>query len=107
MVWFRSSPPTVALTNKEDGKGDEEEEDMWHHIERVQETAVVQHPSVHVVGHRVILAPTERQGHGGTGTLQGIGRRTRGEDQREREKGETERFQKRGSQCMSSFQRED
>lgn len=92
LLWFRSSPPTVTLTDKEDGKSNEEEEDVWHHIERVQETAVVQNPSVHVVGHRVILAPTECQGHGGTGTLQETGRRTRGEDQREKERrGERQR----------------
>lgn len=60
-----------TLTDEEDGEGDEEEKDVWHHIEGVQEAAVVQNPRVHVVGHRVILVPTERQGHGGAGTLRG------------------------------------
>ena len=48
------SPPTPmagTLTDEEDGEGDEEDEDMGHHIECVQETAVVEDPSVHVVRH--------------------------------------------------------
>lgn len=67
---------------------------MWHHVERVQETAIVQNPPVHVVGHRVILVPTERQGHGGTGTLRGTGRRRRRRrtGDREREVRDTENF---------------
>lgn len=64
--WWRCEE---KLTDEEDGECDEEEEDMRHEVERVQETAVVQNPPVHIVGTRVILAPTERQGHGGTGTL--------------------------------------
>lgn len=67
-----------TLTDEEDGEGDEEEKDVWHHIEGVQEAAVVQNPRVHVVGHRVILVPTERQGHGGAGTLRGRPSRGRG-----------------------------
>lgn len=43
------SPAT--LTDEKDGKRDEEEEDVWHHVERIQETAVVQNPTVHIVGH--------------------------------------------------------
>ena len=65
---------------------------MWHHVERIQETAVVQNPPVHIVCHRVILVPTERQGHGGTGTPRGTGRWRRkrkrgggGEDHRQEE----------------------
>lgn len=31
----------TTLTDEEDGKGDKEEEDMRHHIESVQEAAVI------------------------------------------------------------------
>lgn len=31
----------VALTNEKDGEGDEEEKNMWHHVECIQETAIV------------------------------------------------------------------
>lgn len=90
-VWGSCRPHHPAtLTDEEDGKGDEEEEDMWHHIERIQETAVVQNPPIHVVRHWVILVPAERQGHGGTGTLQGTGRRKmrRRRGRRTRDRGE-------------------
>lgn len=46
-------PPSVAaraLTDEEDGKGDEEQEDMWHHVERVHEAAVVEDTLVYPVG---------------------------------------------------------
>ena len=46
---------------------------MGHHVERVQEAAVVEDPSVHVVRHRVVLHPAERQGHVGARTLQAGG----------------------------------
>ncbi|TNN59790.1 hypothetical protein EYF80_029975 [Liparis tanakae] len=78
------SPLPWTLTDEEDGEGDEEEEDMWHHIERVKETAVIQNPAVHVVGHRVILVPTESQGHGGTGTLLGTHQKKRRKKRRRR-----------------------
>lgn len=71
--WKGGSHFTLTLTDEEDGEGDEEDKNMWDHIERIQETAVVQNPSIHVVGHRVILVSTECQGHGGTGTLPGTG----------------------------------
>lgn len=78
------SPAT--LTDEEDGERDEEEEDMWHHVERVEEAAVVQDPAVHVVGRRVVLVPTECQGHGGTGTLRRKpGRRTIEEEEEDKE----------------------
>lgn len=69
-VWKGCPHLPEALTNEEDGKGDEEQKNMWDHIESIKEAAVVQNAPVHVVGWRVILIPTERQGHGGTGTLQ-------------------------------------
>lgn len=72
---------SLTLTDEEDGEGDEEDKNMWDHIERIQETAVVQNPSIHVVGHRVILVSTECQGHGGTGTLPGTGGGGGGEDE--------------------------
>lgn len=75
---------------------------MWHHIERVQETSVVQNPPVHIVGHRVILVPTKCQGHGGTGTLQGTGRRKRGR-RRTRERGETDRFKREALRACRLF----
>ena len=46
---------------------------MGHHVERVQEADVVEDPSVHVVRHRVVLHPAERQGHVGARTLQAGG----------------------------------
>lgn len=98
-----------TLTDEEDGKGDEEQEHMWHHVEGVQETAVVENPPVHVVGHRVILVPTERQGHGGTGTLQGTGRRKRkkGRRTRRRRRQRTDReILNRGTQSMSCSRKE-
>lgn len=55
-----------ALTDEEDGEGDEEQEDVRHHVERVHEAAVVEHAVVHVVGGGVALVAAESQGHGGT-----------------------------------------
>ena len=99
-----------TLTDEEDGKGDEEQEHMWHHVEGIQETAVVQNPPVHVVGHRVILVPTERQGHGGTWTLQGTGRRKRRKKEggrRRRRRQRTDRqILNRGTQRMSCSRKE-
>lgn len=63
---------------------------MWHHIERVEEAAVVQDPTVHVVGGRVILVSTECQGHGGTGTLQRKPSQTTNEEEEEEEEDQTE-----------------
>lgn len=77
------SPAT--LTDEEDGECDEEEEDVRHHVERVEEAAVVQDPGVHVVGRRVILAPAECQGHGGTGTLPRTPGQTASEEEEEEE----------------------
>jgi hypothetical protein len=63
-----------ALTDEEDGEGDEEQEDMRHHVERVHEAAVVEHALVHPVGGRVVLAAAEGQGHGdGRGRGRGLG----------------------------------
>lgn len=74
---------------------------MWHHIDGVQEATVVKHPRVHVVGHRVILVPTERQGHGGAGTLRGRpSRRGRARRKRTINKERQRRFNK-GSQSIS------
>lgn len=64
------SPPTLptsALTDEEDGEGDEEQEDVGHHVERVHEAAVVEDALIHPVGGRVVLAAAEGQGHGGAG----------------------------------------
>lgn len=97
--WGPHLPAT--LTDEEDGKGDKEEEDVWHHIERIQETAVVQNPSVYIVGHRVILVATERQGHGGAGTLNGTGQRKRSRWRQRRDR----EVLIRGSQSMSRFQK--
>lgn len=83
---------------------------MWHHIEGVQEAAVVQNTRVHVVGHRVILVPTERQGHGGAGTLRSRGdrpeeeERKEADDQRQRE---TEGLQQRLSEHLAVFTKAD
>lgn len=35
------TPPPVTLTDEEDRKGDEEQKYVGHHIERVQEAAIV------------------------------------------------------------------
>lgn len=74
----------ATLTNEEDGERDEEEEDMWHHVERVEEAAVVQDAAVHVVGRRVVLVPAECQGHGRTGTLPGQTASEKEEEERQR-----------------------
>lgn len=76
----------VTLTDEEDGEGDEEQEDVRHHVERVQEAAVVENAAVHVVRQRVVLVPTERQGHVGTGTL-----RRNSPQERRRKKGKKRR----------------
>ena len=68
------NPIAGTLTDEEDGEGDEEDEDVRHHIERVQEAAVVQDTSVHVVRKRVVLDPAERQGHVGARTLRAGGK---------------------------------
>lgn len=62
-----SAAPAHALTDEEDGEGDEEQEDVRHHVERVHEAAVVEDALVHPVGVRVVLAAAEGQGHGGAG----------------------------------------
>lgn len=59
--------PARALTDEEDGEGDEKQEDVRHHVERVHEAAVVEDALVHPVGGRVILIAAEGQGHGGAG----------------------------------------
>lgn len=107
-VWRSCGPHHPAtLTDEEDGEGDEQEKDMWHHIERVQETAVVQNPPVHIVRHWVILIPAERQGHGGTGALLETGRRKMRRRRSGRRPGDRgERDLKRGSQSMLCFQKE-
>lgn len=64
-----------ALTDEEDGEGDEEQEDVRHHVEGVHEAAVVEHAVVHVVGGGVALVAAESQGHGGI--LRAAGRRLR------------------------------
>lgn len=74
------------LTNEEDGESDEEQEDVRHHVERIQEAAVVEDATVHVVRQRVVLVPTERQGHVGTGTL-----RRNSPQERRRKKGKKRR----------------
>lgn len=69
---------------------------MWHHIERVEEAAVVQDPTVHVVGRRVILVPAECQGHGGTGTLRRKPGQTTSGDEEEEEGGGGPQTEERG-----------
>lgn len=81
----------VTLTDEEDGEGDEEQEDVRHHVERVQEAAVVENAAVHVVRQRVVLVSTERQGHGGTVTL----RRNPTQEQEEEEREEKEKNEKK------------
>lgn len=61
-------PPRRALTDEEDGEGDEEQENVRHHVERVHEAAVVEDALVHPVGGRVVLGTAEGQGHGGART---------------------------------------
>lgn len=97
-----------TLTDEEDGEGDEEEKDMWHHIEGVQEAAIVQDPRVHVVGHRVVLVPTESQGHGGAGTLPGgnVQKRKRKEEDDQTQR-ETERLKRRLSEHLVMFSKAD
>lgn len=56
----------TSPSDEEDGEGDEEQEDVRHHVERVHEAAVVEHAVVHVVGGGVALVAAESQGHGGT-----------------------------------------
>lgn len=66
-----SPPPPLAraLTDEQDGEGDEEQEDVRHHVvERVHEATVVEDALVHPVGGRVVLAAAEGQGHGGAGS---------------------------------------
>lgn len=79
------------LTNEEDGESDEEQEDVRHHVERIQEAAVVEDATVHVVRQRVVLVSTERQGHGGTVTL----RRNPTQEQEEEEREEKEKNEKK------------
>lgn len=66
---LRCSPR--ALTDEENGEGDEEQEDVRHHVERVHEATVVEDALVHPVGGRVVLAAAEGQGHGGAGSGSG------------------------------------
>ena len=79
------------LTDEEDREGDEEQEDVGHHVERVQEAAVVEDASVHIV-RRAVLVPAERQRHGGTRTLSTA---TRKQEDKERES-QGERREERG-----------
>lgn len=53
-----------VLTDKQDGEGDEEQEDMRHQVEGVHEAAVVQHAVVHAVAALVHVIAAKRQGHG-------------------------------------------
>lgn len=76
---------------------------MWHHVEGIQEAAVVQDPRVHVVGHRVILVPTERQGHGGAGTLPGGGRPEEEEEGGRPPETERQRGLNKGPQSISPW----
>lgn len=43
---FRIKP----LTNEEDGERAEEEEDMWHKPQSIEETAVIQKSVIHLIG---------------------------------------------------------
>lgn len=45
MSVFRIKP----LTDEEDGKSAEEQEDVWHKPQSVQETAVIQKPIIHLI----------------------------------------------------------
>lgn len=81
-----------TLTNKEDGEGDEEQEDMGHHSEGIKKASIVEHATIHIVGDGVVLTATEGQGHGAAWALQKQQRkererRTRGRG-RGRRKGE-------------------
>lgn len=75
----------MTLTDEEYGKGDEEQEDVWHQREGVQEAAVVEDAGVHVVRGRVVFVAAERQGHAGVWSLRGSDRRKTktGEKQKE------------------------
>ncbi len=64
-----SSHLSLTLTDEEDRKSDEEQEDVRHHRESIQEAAIVEDTSVHVVRGRVVVIATESQGHGGIGSL--------------------------------------
>lgn len=58
-----------TLTNEEDGKGDEKQEDMGHNSEGIKKASIVEHATIHIVGNRVVLTATEGQGHGGAWAL--------------------------------------
>lgn len=92
----------VTLTDEEDGEGNEEQEDVRHHVERVQEAAVVENAAVHVVRQRVVLVPTERQGHVGTGTLRG-GNSPQERRRKKGEKEEEEDNKKKGERISQSM----
>lgn len=79
------------LTNEEDGKGDEEQEDMGHHSKGIKKTSIIKHSAVHIVGDGVVLVTTEGQGHGGAWALPEQQRKREGEKKqrkRGRRKGE-------------------
>ena len=52
-----------SRTDEEDGEGDEEQEDMGHKVQGVDEAAIVEHTSIHAVRVIHLVNPTEWQGH--------------------------------------------
>lgn len=60
---------SLTLTDEEDRKGDEEQEDVRYYCEGVQEAAVVEDTGIHIVSGRVVVVAAECQGHGGIGSL--------------------------------------
>ena len=75
-------------TDEEDGKGDEEEEDVGDQIEGVHEAAVVQDAQPHAVGVALVASA---EGHGARAMLTNLGPDLRKEPSQERGDGPAER----------------
>ncbi len=56
-------------TNEEDGKSDEEQEDMGNQIKSVYKAAIVEHAVSHTVGIDMAVIATKRHGHATTQLL--------------------------------------
>lgn len=50
-------------TNKQDGEGDEEQEDMRNQVESIHKAAIIQHAIIYTVGVCNVLVSAKCQGH--------------------------------------------
>lgn len=76
---------------------------MWDHVECIEEAAVVENAPVHIVGRRVVLTPTESQGHGGSGALSGGNAEEKRWRKRRRKRGRPETEERRGEFKADAF----